>query len=50
MNIKISILDIIKIKINLILKKLLNHLNNYVINSLILVNLMKSIINLWIML
>ena len=32
MKIKISILDIIKIKINLIQKKLVNHLKNYVIN------------------
>ena len=51
MKIKISVkymLDIIKIKINLIQKKLLNHLKNYVINYLILANLMKSIINLWI--
>ena len=32
MNIKISILGIIKININLIQKKLLNHLTNYVIN------------------
>ena len=37
-------------KINLIQKKLLNHLKNYVINLLILTNLMKSIINLWIIL
>ena len=32
MKIKISILDIIKIKINLIQKKLVNLLKNYVIN------------------
>ena len=32
MKIKIYILDITKIKINLIHKKLLNHLKNYVIN------------------
>ena len=38
------------IKVNLIQKKLLNHLKNYVINLLILVNLKRSIINLWIML
>ena len=39
--IKIKIL--VNIKINLIQKKLLNHLKNYVINLLILTNLMKSI-------
>ena len=39
-----------KYKNNLVQKKLLNHLKNYVINLLILTNLMKSIINLWIML
>ena len=50
MNIQISILGIIKIKINLIQKKLLNHSKNYVINELILANLMRSIINLWMML
>ena len=38
------------IKINLIQKKLLNHLKNYAINLLILTNLKRSIINLWIML
>ena len=43
-------LGIIKIEINLIQKKLLNHLKNYVINLLILTNLMKSIINLWMIL
>ena len=32
MKIKIYILDMTKIKINLIQKKLLNHLKNYVIN------------------
>ena len=32
MKIKISILDIIKIKINLIQRKLVNLLKNYVIN------------------
>ena len=36
----------IKIKINLVQKKLLNHLIDYIINELILANLMKSIINL----
>ena len=50
MKIKISLLVMIKIKINLIQKKLLNHLKNYVLNLLILANLKKSIINLWIML
>ena len=50
MNIQISMLGIIKIKINLMEKKLLNHLKNYVINKLIFANLMKSIINLWMML
>ena len=50
MKIKISLLVMMKIKINLIQKKLLNHLRNYVINQLILANLMKSIINLWIIL
>ena len=40
----------IKIKINLIQKKLLVHLLNYIMMYLILVNLLKSIINLWIML
>ena len=38
------------IKLKLIQKKLLNYLKNYVINLLILTNLMKSIINLKIML
>ena len=38
------------IKINVIQKKLLNHLKNYIINLLILTNLMKSIINLRIIL
>ena len=38
------------IKVNLIQKKLLNNLKNYVTNLLILANLKKSIINLWIML
>ena len=38
------------IKVNLIQKKLLNHLKNYVINLLILTNLMNSMINLRIML
>ena len=33
-------------KINLVQKKLLNHVKNYVINLLILMNLMKNIINL----
>ena len=37
-------------KINLIQKNLLNHLKNYVINLLILANLKRSIINLWIIL
>ena len=50
MKIKISLLVMMKIKINLIQMKLLNHLKNYVINQLILANLMKSIINLWIIL
>ena len=52
MKIKISLLVMVKliIKINLIQKKLLNHLKNYVINLLILVSLKRSIINLWIML
>ena len=50
MNIKISLLHIIKAKINLIQKKLLNHLKIYVINKLILANLTKIMINLWIML
>ena len=45
----ISSLVMTKIKINLIQKKLLNHLKNYVKNLLILMNLMKSIINLSIM-
>ena len=54
--VKISILVMIKIKIlvnikiNLIQKKLLNHLKNCVINLLNLTNLMKSIINLRIVL
>ena len=50
--IKISILvTVIKvIKINLMQKILLNHLKNYVINLLISANLMKSIINLGIIL
>ena len=39
----ISSLVMTKIKINLIQKKLLNHLKNYVINLLILMNLMKSV-------
>ena len=43
-------LVMIIIKVNLIQKKLLNHLNSYVINLLILANLKRSIINLWIML
>ena len=52
MEIKISLLFMVMviIKLNLIQKKLLNHLKNYVINLLILTNLMKSIINLRIML
>ena len=52
METKISILVMVikVIKINLIQKILLNHLNNYVINLLILTNLVKSIINLRIML
>ena len=52
MEIKISILVMVieVIKINLIQKILLNHLKNYVINLLILRNLMKSIITLCIML
>ena len=52
MEIKISLLFMVMviIKLNLIQKKLLNHLKNYVINLLILTNLMKSIINLCIML
>ena len=37
-------------KLKLMQKKLLNYLKNYVINSLILTNLMKSITNLRIML
>ena len=47
-NILISYDDYIYI--NLIQKKLLNHLKNYVINSLILVNLKRSTINSWIIL
>ena len=52
MEIKISLLFmvIVIIKLNLMQKKLLNHLKNYVINLLILTNVMKSIINLRIML
>ena len=52
MKIKISILVIINIKkkLKLIQKKLLNHLKNYIINELILANLMKIIINLRMML
>ena len=50
MEIKISLLVMMKMKINLIQKKLLNHFKNYIINYLILANLMKSIINLWIIL
>ena len=46
MKIKISILGKIKTKVNLMQKKLLNELKNYVINELILANLIKSIINL----
>ena len=46
MKIKISILGKIKTKVNLMQKKLLNDLKNYVINELILANLIKSIINL----
>ena len=46
MKIKISILGKIKAKVNLMQKKLLNELKNYVINELILANLIKSIINL----
>ena len=38
------------IKINLIQKELPNHFKNYIINLLILTNLMKSIINLRIIL
>ena len=38
------------ININLIQKKLLNHLKNYVINLFILTNLKRNIINLWIIL
>ena len=41
---------VVNIKINLMQKKLLNHLKNYIINLLILTNLMKSIINLLIIL
>ena len=48
MEMKISSLIMVKTKINLIQKELLNHLKNYIINLLILTNLMKSIINLWI--
>ena len=47
-NILISYDDCIYI--NLIQKKLLNHLKNYVINLLILVNLKRSTINSWIIL
>ena len=36
--------------INLIQKRLLNHLKNYIINLLILTNLKRNIINLWIIL
>ena len=53
MNIKISppfTTMMMMIKLKLIQKKLLNYLKNYVINLLILTNLMKSIINLKIML
>ena len=50
MNVKISLLVKIIIKVNLVQKKLLNHLKNYVINLLILANLKKSTLNLWIML
>ena len=52
MEIKISLLFLVMviIKLNLIQKKLLNHLKNYVINLLVLTNLMKSIRNLRIML
>ena len=49
MNIKISptfITMMMVIKLKLIQKKLLNYLKNYIINLLILTNLMKSIINL----
>ena len=38
------------IKVDLIQKKLINHLVDYVRNSLIPANLLKSIINLWVML
>ena len=48
MEIKISIL--VMIKVDLIQKKLINHLVDYVRNSLIPANLLKSIINLWVML
>ena len=50
MNMKISILVMIIIKVNVIPKKLLNNLKNYVIDLLISANLKRSIINLWIML
>ena len=50
MKISLLFMVIVIIKLNLMQKKLLNHLKNYVINLLILTNVMKSIINLRIML
>ena len=53
MKIKISppvMVMVMMIKLNLIQKILLNYLKNYIINLLISTNLMKSIINLRIML
>ena len=52
MKTKISLLvmGMVMIKKILVQKKFLNHLKNDLINKLILANLMKIIISLWIML
>ena len=52
MKTKISLLVMVMVMIKKILvqKKFLNHLKNDLINKLILANLMKIIISLWIML